>query len=626
MSEPGGDSKKISRRDFLKLAGAALGGLGLLKGGSELSKLLGKDEGETKESPWTQMHFENNPKELFDHPELRDRMEAELGGWGRLVDELWKVDQRKHDLPEEGFVKLEEWDKSVGKLVEMVFHEGELCWGAEKESLKEVLPEAQTKYYEYASYLRMSLIVADYFRDLNPEKVYEFLVHLPEQELVSLRMGSDPIDVAMPDDFRRLQIGAMWNYPWNSMILGQATSGTHPIVAQIVSETGSELWEKPGWETEDILPDKSMEIDKDPWTLWRRPEKGQIINFDPEVAKAVKKKLSKLGIERGMKSITWMDIGKENFPQGNAEISTSKINVGGGVENLDLKTYEKNALAYDGIIFHEATHSLWHRSWMLKGLDRLAFRDLYLKIARQFDPLRSMKSIFAPEGEYPAVEGELSDVEAKVLASENSNEMIATDYSVGILMGQGYRVTVGQYTKELNMGMREMGNGDLYKDLLAYRNHFGLHDYIDKLQTSLPTLEGLARLTAETIIGNRSEIEYLKRGNLLGHVTNPRFIEEVVLPLTLAHLTMYRPDEVKQAMMEGSNPEVSGAFFDSWNKRLKKFIQGLFYDELVANVVGYMLVDPGDKSKWGEVNANFGKMLNLLKKNGLAYKSEKKTV
>jgi len=89
---------------------------------------------------------------------------------------------------------------------------------------------------------------------------------------------------------------------------------------------------------------------------------------------------------------------------------------------------------------------------------------------------------------------------------------------------------------------------------------------------------------------------------------------------------MYRPDEVKQAMMEGSNPEVSGAFFDSWNKRLKKFIQGLFYDELVANVVGYMLVDPGDKSKWGEVNANFGKMLNLLKKNGLAYKSEKKTV
>jgi hypothetical protein len=163
-----------------------------------------------------------------------------------------------------------------------------------------------------------------------------------------------------------------------------------------------------------------------------------------------------------------------------------------------------------------------------------------------------------------------------------------------------------------------MGSGDINGDLWPSTPF--IDRYIDDLSGKVDGLSGVSRLIAESLVQNKNTIVNLKRITLLEHITDPGFIPKMVIPLIISHLALYETDKLRAAMLEKVDKNVGSAYFDTWKQSLEQFVGNNFYNELVADVVGYMLTDKGDMAKdWGDTYKDFTNMLLLLKQNGLAY-------
>ena len=594
-----GDGPKknnLSRRDFLKLAGLGGGGIALALLEQKYGWLRGKQS------------------EGIGRSETKEQLVGDLHEWGKLVDNLWKFDQERNGTEAKGYINLDEWDQHAGMLVTKVFELGDLLQQAEGGGLNNVMVELQRKYEEYASYLQYTRFAAKYLQGMSIEDAYTTTNSFGEQNATQLRVGSDGLDQVMPDEFKRLSLHTEWSYPWGALARG-GSSGIHPIMQQVVSADGAQLWQGPDVYGNTLLTESENNLEMDPWTLGQRPEKAKIIDFDPEVADVLSQKMKKVGIERGLKSLTWIAHGTASEGQGGSDGNPS---LSFGELPLDLETYYKYQQAIDQRAFHESWHVLVGRAEMLKGIDYLRFRDIALRIAKRYDPLISLEKIFAPQGEYPDIPAEATSVEISQALWENKNEMILTDYPVEIMLGLSYGKTLKPEFDELCLAVNSMGGGDLYSDLYHGETHVG--QLINSVESRKGELTGVAKLVAETLINNRGSVEQLKRIVLLSTMINPAFIPEVVLPLTMVHLAMYQPDRLKEAMAESVNPELASAYLESWTKRMQQFVCGKVYEDLVADVFGAMLADNGDKeTNWGDTYHDFISMLAILKKNKLAY-------
>jgi len=587
---------KLSRRDFLKLAG--LGGAGTVLAFSE------------QKYGW----LRGKHSEGIGSGETKEQLVGDLHEWGKLVDNLWKFDQERNGTEAQGYIKLDEWDQHAGMLVTKVFELGDLLQQAEGGGLNNVMIELQRKYKEYASYLQYTLFAAKYLQGMSIEDAYTTTNSLGEQNATQLHVGFDGLDHVMPDEFKRLSLHTEWSYPWGALARGES-SGIHPIMQQIVSVDGAQLWQGPDLYGNTLLPESANNVEMDPWTLGQRPEKAKIIDFDPEVADLLSQKMKKVGIERGLKSLTWIEHGTASEGQGGSD---GNLSLSFGELSLDLETYYHYQNAIDQRAFHESWHVLVGRAEMLKGIDYLRFRDIALRIAKRYDPLISLEKIFAPQGEYPDIPAGATSVEISQQLWENKNEMILTDYPVEIMLGLSYGKTLKPEFDELCLAVHSMGGGDLYTDLYHGESH--VDQLIDGLEARKGELTGVAKLVAETLISNRGSVEQLKRTVLLSTMTHPAFIPEVVLPLTMVHLAMYQPERLREAMAENVNPEIATAYLESWTKRMQQFVCGKVYEDLVADVFGAMLADNGDReTNWGDTYQDFLLMLAILKKNKLAY-------
>lgn len=624
-------NKAISRRDFLGLTAALAAVVLGHRYGKPLIGLI-NDEGEklTKkfESPvvdvetisWHDFDFVTHP-ELLISEKLKEKMSGELHGWSNVVDELWKFEQKNEKKEPIGNVDHEAWDTNVKTLIDETFVLADLVQVAEGDGLVDVLPEITRKYYEYATYLRMSLIASAYLQKLSIDEAYALTMSvLSEQNISSLKLGSDGLDLAMPEGFKRLQVEAFWNYPWHEMAEGQ-TSGLHKVVGQIISKNG-DFVDVPRMSVAHILPVNERNVDIDPFTFGGKPKEVSIINLQPDVEIILSDKLRKVGIERGIRTLTWENI--SSFPQGSTS-PEGNVFIGGGVEDLDLVTYKKYALVYDSLALHEGMHALEGRACMLQGSDRLKYRDNELRIFHRYDPLKSMKNIFNPEGEYPPYDVNTIDLDFYKAESEMPNYMLMTDYYVGILLGGVYGTSVHENMDELRNGIILMGGQDFYGGLWP-ENVSTVEEYMEDLGHKKDSMTGLSKLIAETIVTNKDDIIASKR-NLFVQAPGLYYITDVVLPLTIAHLSQYEKVEMEKACIEGVEEDVARAYFHNWQMRLTDRITTTPCEEMIAEIFSTMLIDKqSNASKWSETMEDFKQMLLILKKNELAYRNTQSVV
>jgi len=630
MTDEGG--QKLSRRDFLKVATGA--GSAYLAWHYGLSPVIERFSGDQPDSDEllglesvsysdSELDFIAKPDLMIDHPELLKKMKKDLIEWGKTGDETWRYEQRENDEKETGGIDLENWNKKADELVTEVKGWAEVLQEVIKDEKHHVIGEVWQKYYEYASYLRMTLLAAEYFREKDIKEVYDFMIGLKEEDIATVKLGADNMDLFLPEGFKRLEIHALWNYSWKDMAEGRL-SGLHPLFGPIVTN-GDDLVREPMFGSLGLLQDRDKDLEMDPWTLNNHPKESMIINFEPEVQKQVKKLLKRIGINRGVKSVSWMNI--DSYPQGRSSPEGDAF-VGGGYEVLDLEHYLEYQQLYDQLTLHEAIHALVNRSEMLGDLDRANFRDLMLKLAMGFDPLRDMKLIFAPEGKYLERKDYDSDMDYYLAEQKSLDYMHITNYYFTILKGIFEGNQAKDFIDELRSGLLLMEGGDIYEDLWPKKGTKGLVDYLDKLSKKMPDMQGISKFVAELVLNNREAVESGKR-RIFGresHFFELGYVTEYVLPLTLLHAALYHPEKMLKSLPEDVDENVAKSYLINWQQRAGRMVRGTPIEELAAEIISYMLTDYEKKADWGDTFDDFCKMLLILKDNGLAYKNLKKAV
>lgn len=611
----------FTRRKFLTLAG--LGGA-TLAGGKVLEGViqwLGENAREAQAGvdwetdPYSKLDFVSHPEWLVDNPRLVGRIKGDMLDLSRVTDSLLKKGT------EQG-IDVTKWQDNATKLVDGVVRWGTNLVDTKRKNLQHAEYEVENKYLEQATYLRTILMIYEAHKNDTPEVLEEYLRAIPFTEnngSVAIQqdgVGNRPIEGVV-----RTDIQTVWSYDWKTIVNGQEAINT--TIWHYFDWEGNVLEWIPNRGSAGYFPERrSSVIDREPAILGSpRPKEATIINFNPDVEKEVAALLHRVGIERGMRSVSWF---RADFPQGHTspEGDTSV----GGAEGLDLEKYHTYQKVYDQAILHEGYHALAGRSDRLDDADRIIFRDFALGTATRFDPLSSMEKIFSPDGKYPNPNdyGEMMDF--FVALQDNINYMGLTDYYFMMLDGYNANDNVKNYRDELWNGLMQLADVDIFKYLWPQQGDKSLEDVFLRLERSLPEMDSFSRFFAGVLLKSRDAIMAGKRHTFQKEQSKFIYFTERVIPLALAHVALYRKDELMASLPEGKNAKLVRHFIQSWQKRVGRFVRGQPNEELTADIFSNMLLDTEGKIDWGDTKENFYKMLAILKRNKLAFRPPQEVV
>lgn len=630
---------KLSRRDFLKLlgvGGAVAAVTPTVIDVLENARAEVKTGVNWKEAPYSKIDFVNRPEILVDNPIGEERITKDLNGLSKSVDQFLKRMAVKYKDPKMA-IDLELYKANAQKLMQETVRLAGVLVGT-KADLQAVVPEVEKKYLEYATYLHAVLVLDEAHKNETPEAFDNFFENLPYSEaLPNVLDKSNPVVDEVSPGLKRSEVVAHWPYQWKELLSGGEAS--NPLFAHYfgyadengLGGQGTDFATTPNYAQQYLPRTPLNQIEKEQVDSKPRPKEAVFINIDPEVQNILFEKMKKLGLERAVGTIS-VD------PNMFTAIAFSRP-VSGELflgAPLNLETYTKYTRLIDKLLYHETFHLIDGRAsgdggTGLQESDYLEFRNLQLELAKKFDPLADMEKLFNPNGEYVDFNKYTDLLEAINDSELNLNNMTLEDYYFQTLEDlhshDSSGRNIGKFTNDFRIGLLQISGVDLDKHFSIQAGDVTLENIFTRLESQLPKMDGPSAFIAKTIIDNKKDISVRKRSTFNDEKTETEYFIKKVLPYTLIHLGMYKSNELKKACDGLNNSQLAKSFLGYWQQELDRFVRGaLPTHEFSADLFSGALIDDGKNIEWGNAREISLKMVDLLKKNGLAFQPEKEVI
>ncbi len=631
----------INRRDFLRL-----GGLGILAAAAatnagpvidafqntRVELMTGVD---WKEQSWSEIDFVSNPEILVDNSLAMNRFEKDFTGASEYLGKLWNRMATKIGDP----AILENYDPEKHKENNLHLATDVISWAknvdfVRKNQLNFVEKEVVAKYQESATYLRSMLMMYEHFRALPEDEVDRYFESLDWDETLDDVLSYPSLNDPAYGDLRRGEILANWNYSWKDLIANGI--GNKPLLPQLFGwKDNSEVGIYLGISGDYLGRGPLNAIDSEQVNGVQRPRETKYIDMDPEVSSAISEKLRVHGLERTISSISidkTMGLVYARTP-GSGE--SGEVFLG---SPLTMDNYLKYQRLVDSRVFHELFHVIEARAigdggQGLPDEELFKFRDLQLKLLDSFDPLRSMKMIFNPNGDYLPLPLSIDDLSEYANKSElNLNEMNFNDYYIQSIEDvQGLDLkgrNLWAYSDEFKLGVLKIGNTYIERSLGLLGKDETLTDIFDRIESSRDQLLGIPKLIVEIMLESRDDIVKRKRMTFSDEKTDLEYFSHKVIPYTIMHIGMYRFDELLVAAEAHDNPEAMMSFLNSWRIDMDRFLRGHARPagEFSADIFSGAFIDDAGNIDWGDTREICTQMINLLQKNGLALNKQQEEV
>jgi hypothetical protein len=642
MSDPTPETTghSFGRRDFLKVGGAVAFGLAGAKlvGPKVVNELQNaRDEIHTgidwTEASWGDIDFVDHPELLIDNPSAEKRIAKDLTHLSENVDGFLQRTASKHDDPSIA-VDLEKYRFNALGLMQNTVALAGVVVRTKERGLMNVLPEVGRKYAEYATYLHAVLRLDESDKKMSQEEFDIFFEHAPYVEaLADVVNGDNSIVDEVSPGLKRSEITAHWPYQWRELINGGTTS--NPLITHYlefadesgVGGQGRSFINVPKF-GEQYLPRTALNlIEKEMVGGELRPLEPSFVNIDPELQKIMFEKMKALGLERTVRTI---GIDPAMF-QGVAYSRPVSGDVFLGVP-LDLEIYTKYSRLIDHLFYHETFHILKNRAAGdnnngLSEEDYLEFRNLELELIIRFDPLVDMKKLFNPSGEYVDLskyDDLLEGINDEML---NLNEMTLDGYYFQHLDNLAERDRGGRsvqtLAEDLRVGLMQISGMDLGKYFSVQKDGETLDEIFSRLESQLPYMDSVSVYIARTILDYKDDIVVRKRPTFTDEKSDGDYFANKVVPYTLAHIGLYKFDELTQEVRKIGNPQFAESYVLYWQLELERFVRGSGpAHEFIADLFSEALIDEGRNIEWGNSKEICLKMVDLLRRNSLAFQGQ----
>lgn len=132
-------------------------------------------------------------------------------------------------------------------------------------------------------------------------------------------------------------------------------------------------------------------------------------------------------------------------------------------------------------------------------------------------------------------------------------------------------------------------------------------------------MDSFSGFLTDTLLQSKEAIRSKKRHAFQDQPNDAYYFIDKVIPYTLAHIALFKKDELMANLPKGKDPELVKHYIQSWQKRFDRFVRGIPTEELTAELFSFEHVDTDGKIDWSDSKQDFDKMLEILKRNGLAF-------
>jgi len=613
-------TRRLSRRDFLKFGAAVIAGavgtkLGLdkYKEAQENPHLTGKDvptEWIEGELPLDTLDIVNNPDYWVG--ESGEKLSKKLSQVLYLeYAEIYPA-FRQFLLDKEGYDagewQSEKMHRAFDKLTMDLADRGDDVVLAKAKGFNNIQEDLNTRYYEMASYVQMLIKLTAYKDKVGLDKFSEEMYKLISSETIGL-LGNTQAE----KEINRRQINAFWNYDWPAF--GKGLTVLSPIVLSFVYPDGFELGYKPyifnsdGYlSSEGIKP--PVHYGKDWYT--KRPNRVEIVNFDPEVESAIRQELRAVGIERAMNHLTIAYSDHISAVTVTGPDASSSTLFYPSQETLHLEEYHSREREILKNAVHEGYHVLSSRRTHLPTVDRMKMRELEQEILNMADPLSDLDRVFNPDGDD---HGYIEDNEHSITRYYLENIVNTYDN-----MGLSAKDVLHEF-RGVTMGLT---GEDIFSTFWVHEDDRDMDGVFSRLERDYSKYTGVTKLVARTLLDHRDAILIRKRLYFYPPGWDGYYFLDIVMPLVFAHLVMYKPDEVAKSALPENRKEDRGLvanFMTILHKRMRAFIRQGPSEEFLAELFSEsMLIRKYGKHSVDYVNeakSKFEEIVGLLRQNKL---------
>lgn len=480
---------------------------------------------------------------------------------------------------------------------------------AKAKGFDNIQEDLNSRYYELASYAQMLIRLIAYKNKVGLEQFSDEMYKLIMGESIGLLGNTQP-----EKEINRREIKAFWNYDWPAF--GKGLTVFSPVGLSFISPDGFELGYKPyifnpdGYlSSEGTKP--PVHYGKDRYT--KRPNRVEIVNFDPEVEAAIREELRAAGIERGMNLLTIVYSDHLSAVTNTGPESSSSTLFYPSQETLTIGKYRFIEREILNNVIHEGYHVLSSRRTYLPTADRMKVRELEQEILDMADPLADLNKVFNPEG----------DDHGYIEDNEHSITRYYLENVVNMYDNMG--LSAKDVLHEFRGVMTSLTGEDIFSTFWVHESDKDMDGVFARLERDQSKYTGVTKLIAQTLLDHREAILTRKRLYYYPPGWDGYYFPDVVMPLVFTYLVMYKPDEVAKSALPENRKEDRGLVSNLTtilHKRMRAFVRQGPSEEFLSELFSEaMLTRKYGEHAVGYVNGSkekFENIVALLRKNKLA--------